>query len=379
MRSMRCVRECSGAGRRDALTRCPVAEPTPRRLRILFAVCREYIVTGRAVASATLAQTHGLECSPATIRNELAQLEEAGYLTQAHHSAGRLPTAAALRIYVRSLGALQPPRLEVRRAVDVSLSERVRGPEAMRAAAQVLSELASCVAVTFVSEDRAGVIRQIELVPVHGCRAMVALTLASGATRLHPVHVDARFAEGGGPLRVQERLRGLCVGKTLREARDELSRLSAEQEARLDRLLAESLRLGLWLCAAAALDPLWVQIAGQRLLAGQRDETLAQVLALLEDYYGLAELLCQLLPERTRGQPRAEVHVAAELRPSLAGLGPTGPCVLSGMSLVGCRVHPSEEGRTAVVALIGSDRMDYEATIPLVEYAAGALATRAGE
>lgn len=356
-----------------------MAELSPRRVRILFAVCREYIVTGRAVASSALAQAHGLECSPATIRNELAVLEEAGFVTQAHHSAGRLPTAVAIRLYVRSLGTLRPPRPEVRRAVDVSLPSRVRGPEGMRAAVQVLSELASCVAVTFVSEDRAGVIQQVELVPVHGCRAMVALTLASAPTQLHPVRIDAKFSEGGGLLRLQERLRGLCVGKTLGEARAELSRLHAEQEARLDHLLAESLRLGLWLCAAAALDPLWVQIAGQRLLAGQRDETLGQVLALLDDYYGLAELLCQLLPEQTREQPRAEVHVAAELRPSLAGLGPSGPCVLAGMSLVGCRVHPAEDGRTAVVALLGSDRMDYEATIPLVEYAAGALATRAGE
>ncbi|PCC67613.1 hypothetical protein [Nannocystis exedens] len=354
-------------------------ELSPRRQRILFAVCREYIVTGRAVASGALVQVHGLEWSPATIRNELVALEEAGFVSQPHQSAGRLPTPLGMRLYVRSLVRPPPLRPELRRAVDVSLSEPVHGPESMRVAAQVLSEVASCVAVTFVSEDRGGKVSQVDLVPVQGRRVMVALTLDGTHARLHPVTIDARFAEGGGLLRLQERLRGLCVGKTLAEARAELSRLWAEHEARLDRLLAESLRIGLWLCTAAALDPLWVQIAGQRLLAGQSDQTLAQVLALFDDYHGLAELLCQLLPEHSLEQARAEVHVAAELRPALAGVGPTGPCVLSGMSLIGCRVQPVEDGRTAAVALLGSDRMDYEAAIPLVEYAAQALAARTSE
>jgi hypothetical protein len=91
-------------------------------------------------------------------------------------------------------------------------------------------------------------------------------------------------------------------------------------------------------------------------------------------------LLCQLLPEQPRDQARAEVHVAAELRPRLASVTPAAPTVLAGLSLVGCRVQPSEEeGRTSVVALLGSDRMDYEAAIPLVEYAAQALAARSSE
>lgn len=357
-----------------------MAELSPRRQRILFAVCREYIITGRAVASGALCQTHGLEWSPATVRNELVALEEAGYVAQPHQSAGRLPTAAGIRLYVRSLVRPPPLRPEIRRAVDVSLAEPVSGPEGMRAAVQVLSEVAGCVAMTFVSEDRGGVIVQVDLVPVQGQRAMVALTLAGNHARLHPVTLDVKFAEGGGLLRLQERLRGLCVGKTLAEARSELSRLWAEHEARLDRLLAESLRIGLWLCTAAALDPLWVQIAGQRLLAGHSDQTMAQVLALFDDYHGLAELLRQLLPEKRRDQARAEVHVGAELRPRLSGALSEGPCVLAGMSLIGCRVHPAEEeGRTAVVALLGSDRMNYEAAIPLVEYAAQALAARTSE
>ncbi len=378
-----------------------MADLSPRRQRILFALCRDYIVTGRPVASANL--TQHLECSSATIRNELAALEEHGLLHQPHHSAGRQPTAAGMRLYVRSLGVLPPLRAEVRRAVDVSLGDIVHGPDGMRAAVRVLSELVGCVAVSFVGEGRRGVMRQVDLVHVQGRRALVVVTLTDGVnlsdstTHVHPVHLDPGLAADKGAsslLRVQERLRGLCVGKTLSEARTDLTRMWAEQEAHLDRLLAESLRLGLWLCSAAALDPLWVQIAGQRLLAGQSGHTLAQILTLFDDYHSLAELLCQLLPEQV-GSPRAEIHVAGEVRhgtstfATLSGGAPAGlithehgePLVLAGLSMVGCRIQPADDDghKTAAVALLGPDHMDYEAVIPLVEYAAQALAARTSE
>ncbi|MBL9101466.1 MAG: hypothetical protein JNL82_10945 [Myxococcales bacterium] len=446
---------------------------SPRRRRILFALCRAYIATGRPVASATLSRH--LECSSATIRSELAALEEHGLLHQAHHSAGRVPTAAGMRLYVQALGALPPPSAEVRRAVDVALPELVHGPEGMRTATQVLSELVGCVAVTFVAPGRRGVMRHLDLVPVQGARALVVVGLGEGEPLVHPVTLDPRVAgDPAGLVRLQERLRSLCTGKTLAEARADLTRLWSEHEARVDRLLAESLRLGLWLCSAIAQGPLWMQIAGQRLLAESAlPATLAQMLALFDDYHALAELLCQLLPEPV-GAPRAEVLVGTHhyappagpyappaghyappagpyappaghyappaghyappaghyappaghyappaghyappagpyappghLAPSSGHLAPSSghlaapaggsegpltpgtevdagrPGVPAGLSLVGCRseLHASS-GMITAVAMLGPDRMDYEAVIPLVEYAARALAARASE
>lgn len=345
---------------------------------MLFALCRAYIASGRPVASATLVRH--LECSSATIRNELAALEEHGLLHQTHHAAGRVPTAAGMRMYVQALGTLPPPSPGVRNAVDVSLRELVHGPEAMRAATQVLSELVGCVAVTFVATGRRGVMKQVDLVPVQGAQALVVATLADGASLVHPVTLAAQIvSDPSGLMRLQERLRWLCNGKTLDEARVDLTRLWHEHEARLDHLLAESLRVGLWLCTAIGFEPLWVQIAGQRLLAGQASATgaplpggtLAHMLSLFDDYHALAELLCQLLPEPI-GAPRAEVHMGAPGEPGEPG-------VPAGLSLVGCRVQPADEPRIAAVAMLGPDRMDYEAVIPLVEYAARALASRASE
>jgi heat-inducible transcriptional repressor len=151
----------------------------------------------------------------------------------------------------------------------------------------------------------------------------------------------------------------------------------AEQEARLDRLLAESLRLGLWLCTAAASilcgcrspgSGCWPPAATEPLPGG----TLAQLLALFDDYHALAELLCQLLPEPASGRRGPRCTSAR-----WASRGEPGVPV--GLSLVGCRVQPADDPRIAAVAMLGPDRMDYEAVIPLVEYAARALAARASE
>jgi len=345
-----------------------------RQEMILSALCREYIVTGRPVPSSALSRAKGLSWSSATIRNELVSLEEAGLVCQPHQSAGRIPSARGIALYIGSL-PLAAPSPALRRAVDCSLPEGMVTSDGMRATTRVLSDLVGCVAVAFVGETRRGVLRRIELVAMQGPHALVVLTLDDGCSWVEPVLLDSRLLEGSDSValaRLEERLRALCLDKTLVEARAHLSHLLAAQEARLDRWLAESLRIGLWLCAAASFEPLWLQVAGQRMLASQAAsggvELLGQILGLLEDYHQLAELLCQLLPE-----PGAQVRLGSELALALGGDG----AALHNMSLVGCRLAPSlEGGRTGAVALLGPDRMDYEAVIPLVEYAAQRLAAR---
>ncbi len=362
---------------------------TTRQERILFALCRAYVLSGRPVSSSALSRAHGLRWSSATIRNELKALERAGFVRQPHHSAGRTPTPAGIRAYVSTLGRLEAPSPEIRRAVDLAFTESVQGPESLRPAAHVLSDLGGCVAVAVVARDHGGVISELKLAPLSGASALVMMTLDDGTATMQRVQLDTDLSAGADHValeRLEERLRWLCVGKTLQRARDELQQLLDLEEARLDRVLAEALRVGLWMCMVASLDPLWVQVAGRGLLAsraGGHDDGFVEILGLLEDYHRLAEVLRQLLSATGDENPRAEVHVDAKvvLPHSVGTL--TGHRVLSGLSLVGCRMpaggHARGIGRSGAIALLGPDRMDYERVIPLVEYAARALATRTGE
>ncbi|MCX4245866.1 hypothetical protein [Paraliomyxa miuraensis] len=381
------------------------ADPSPvtlclseRQEQILRAVCRDFIVSGEPVASAALVRRHGFRWSSATLRQELAALERLGLLWRPHRSAGCSPTEVGLRCYVTLLPAsrAEPKLLD---AVDRSLQRVREDPSrSMRAAVCVLSEASGCLAVSFLGTAQGGRMEQVDVVPLVGSRGLVVLTLEGGATHVQPIELESSHELAGRAasdpsselLGLQERLRRLCVGRTLPDAREALLRRLGEHEAQIDRLLAQALRVGLTLCSVGPLDPLWMQIAGQPSLArGLADsERLGDVLALLEDDQRLAEVLDQLLPA-DGDDPRARVHVGVvgvTGMAELAGLGSAwsdGP--EPGLCLVGCRVPMPGGGGGAgsdrgpdrgAVALLGSARMDYAAMIPLVEYAARALAAR---
>lgn len=368
-----------------------------RQARILRAVCRDFIVTGVEVASAALVRRHGFLWSSATLRQELAALERMGLLRRAHRSAGCSPTEAGLRCYVASLPTDRPAQPELISAVDHSLQRLRDDPSrGMRAAMCVLSEASGCLAVSFFGTARDLRTTQVDVVPLVGARALVVLTLEGGATHVQPVELEpppagasADEADPGVALRaLQERLRRLCLGRTLPDAREALVRRLHEHEAQVDRLLAQALRVALSLCAVSPLDPLWLQRAGQPALARSLADAdrLGDVLSLLEDDQRLAEVLEQLLPAGD-DVPRARVHVGARglLDGAAAGRPPSAPEPRSldphgdaepSLSLVGCRVPVSGGPDRGVVALLGPARMDYAAMIPLVEYAARALAAR---
>jgi len=354
------------------------------------------------VASGTLCRALGLDCSPATIRSELAALDRAGLVHKPHSASGRVPTAEGWRIYIEALPR-HAARPEHQRMLDL-IGPATSGPDprqGLRSTARVLSELAGCVAINFVGEARPGVVRAIELLPLaegrpssikdEGARALVMIGLEDGASSVRRVDIDRDVLERDPKLhRIQGLLRELTCGRSLEQAREELRELLGAQEARVDQYLAEALRIGLLLCVAS-FEPLWMQVAGQGALArdvgregSSSDPTsLGGLLELLDDYQRLAEVLCQLLPEPEDGL-QAAVHldlngarVELGAAPAFGVLGPTS----GGLTLVGCRLRwpttrdPNTQ-TTGAVALLGSPRMDWEAVIPLVEYAARAMLAR---
>ena len=355
---------------------------TPRQQRLLFAVCRDYVVTGEPASSGRLVKVHGLPWSSATVRQEFAVLERDGLLERSHHSSGRLPTRVGLEIYVASLaGAAElPPHLATVIDRGLAAAGHSVGDE-VRAASAVLSEVAGCVAVSFVGAARGGRIETVDVAPLVLPRALVVLGFGDGSTAMRTVSIEAldddHVLADRQVRTLQAHLRELCTGRSLEEALGRLRGLQQAQQARIDHALAEALRVGLIVCAGASLDPLWLQVAGQRTLAGGdgvRPESLGEVLGLLEDYQRLAEVLCQLVPESTTdveaGQQQARVRVGVSLSRALAPVHPVR------LTVVGCRLphRGAVQHPTGIVALLGSDRMDYARAIPLVEYAARSLA-----
>ena len=118
-----------------------------RRLEILRAIVDEYVATQEPVGSKSIADHHGLGISPATIRNEMAILEEEGLITQPHTSAGRIPTDRGYRVFVDKLAAVKPLSTAERRAIETFLDSSNDLEELLKRSAKLLADITKQVAV----------------------------------------------------------------------------------------------------------------------------------------------------------------------------------------------------------------------------------------
>ena len=118
-----------------------------RRLEILRAIVEEYVQTQEPVGSKAIAENHSLGISPATIRNEMAVLEEEGLIAQPHTSAGRIPTDRGYRIFVDKLATVKPLSNAERRAIETFLQGSYDLEDLLKRSAKMLSDITKQVAV----------------------------------------------------------------------------------------------------------------------------------------------------------------------------------------------------------------------------------------
>lgn len=165
-----------------------------RKLRILQAIIDDYILTGIPVGSRTISRKYDMGLSSATIRNEMSDLEELGYLDQPHVSAGRIPSAKAYRLYVDTL--MKTGRLTD--DSDRSVSDHFQGrlhqmEDVIDHAARVISNLTRYTAVVLPPYGKQPRIRTVQLVPVTSDEALVVIVTDSGIVRDSTVHVSSEI------------------------------------------------------------------------------------------------------------------------------------------------------------------------------------------
>ncbi|HYI46152.1 MAG TPA: heat-inducible transcriptional repressor HrcA, partial [Actinomycetota bacterium] len=167
-----------------------------RRAHILRALISHYVNSGEPVGSKTLVDRFNLKVSPATVRNELAALEEAGLIHQPHTSAGRIPTDAGYRYFVDRFGGnMKLPERESRQVEQFFGEPRWELEEALRQTASLLSTMTDHAAVVFAPALDRSTIRHLEIVALPGTRAMVVVVTDSGRVYNQVVHHDDRLDE----------------------------------------------------------------------------------------------------------------------------------------------------------------------------------------
>lgn len=196
-----------------------------RKQQILQAVVEDYISTAEPVGSRTLARKYRLGLSPATIRNEMADLEEAGYLDQPHTSAGRVPSDKGYRYYVDCLLEMQGLSPGERQRIEEDLSSHREGAYLVQTAARLMAELAPYAVLAVMPGLNRSRLRHLQLLPLDGRHLLLVMVADPGV-------IDTRMLDLDAPLAWEERRRLVSLlnqglaGSTLadldRAIRDEL-------------------------------------------------------------------------------------------------------------------------------------------------------------
>jgi len=164
-----------------------------RKLEVLRAIVEDYVSTQEPVGSKALVERHHLRVSPATVRNDMAVLEEEGYLRQPHTSAGRVPTDKGYRLFVDKLSRIKELTPAERRAIERFLAGAVGLDDVVHRTVRLLAQLTRQVAVVQYPSLHRSRIRHLELVPISTTRLMVVMITDTG-------RVEQRIVDVPGPL-----------------------------------------------------------------------------------------------------------------------------------------------------------------------------------
>jgi heat-inducible transcriptional repressor len=188
-----------------------------RRLAVLRAIVEDYVATHEPVGSKALVERHNLGVSPATIRNDMAALEDEGYIAQPHTSAGRVPTDLGYRLFVDRLSEVKPLSGAERRAIQHFLDDAVDLDDVMARTVRILAQVTQQVALVQYPSLTRSSIKHVELVPMSSTRIMLIVITDTA-------RVEQRLIECAAPASeelvadLRSRLGVALTGKGLSEA-----------------------------------------------------------------------------------------------------------------------------------------------------------------
>ncbi|WP_377643324.1 heat-inducible transcriptional repressor HrcA [Oryzobacter terrae] len=326
-----------------------------RRLRVLRAIVQDYVQTSEPVGSKALLERHHLGVSAATVRNDMAALEEEGLIAAPHTSAGRVPTDAGYRLFVDRLSAVKPMSGAEQRAIGQFLEGALDLDDVVDRTVRLLASLTRQVAlVQYPSLSRSSV-RHVELVPIGDRRLLVVLITTTGRVeqRLVEVRADLLTPEGEKALStLRSEVNHAIGGRTLAEASAELGAVPERIEPALRDLVRA--------IVTALQDSLVEEREERVVLAGTANlarvgpdftTSLGPVLEALEEHVVLLKLL------GTVAEQGDAVAVRIGHENPFAGLHTTS-MVTSG--------YGAGSDLVAGLGVVGPTRMDYPTTMAAV-------------
>ncbi len=326
-----------------------------RSKKILEAIIEDYIATAEPVGSRSVTRRHGLDLSPATVRNVMADLEEMGFLMSPHTSAGRVPTDKAYRLYVDTLlevrKVARDERDEIRRRC--SLSGKDIG-EVLKDTSRMLSSLSHYMGVVVAPRFVANIFRHIEFLKLGGKRILAILVSQNGTVQNKIIESDEELS-AGDLVKMVNYLNEILQGLSIAEVKSKLLEEMRNDRNQYDAMLSNAVKLSQQTFSDTVAE---VFVEGRtNILELPEFADVGKMKAIFRAFEEKS-LLVDLLD---RCQQASGINIF---------IGSESPLhQMAGMSLI-TSTYMTGKHTLGVLGVIGPTRMGYAKVIPIVDYTA---------
>lgn len=332
-----------------------------RAQHLLRILVENYIRDGQPVGSRSLSRDSGLSLSSATIRNVMADLEELGFVTSPHTSAGRVPTDKGYRFFVDTLLRAKQPLdsvevTELRRLLDTAQDNK----GLIAAASQLLSSVTQLAGVVTLPRTQQASITQIEFVALSENRVLTVLVFNDRDVQNRIVQLG-RYYSPDELKRASNFLNDQIRGRNLPQLREEILRQLQEAQEHMNQLMVDAISFAQQVFETPADDQLEYVIAGETNLMGVAELSSVEKLRRLFEAFNEKRDFLHLLDQSIRAQG-VQIFIGHE----------SGYQILDDCSVV-MAPYGSGDSIVGVLGVIGPTRMAYERIIPIVDVTAKLL------
>ncbi len=333
-------------------------EPSDRSRQILRVLIEQYIRDGQPVGSRTLAKTAGLELSPATIRNVMADLEDLGFIVSPHTSAGRVPTAKGYRFFVDTLLKLQPLAAREIRELQHQLTDDIRGgaKEVASTVSLTLSSLTSLAGVVTIPRHTRIQLRQVEFLPLSDRRVLAILVINDSEVENRILQVERDYT-ASQLQKAANYLNEHYSGKDLATIRAQIIDSLSDTRETMNELMIDAVSIA-QKAFDSDIDRAEYIMAGETQLMQFNELSDIGTLRQLFDAFNQQREILHLL-DRSVAAHGVQIFIGEE----------SGYRILDECSIV-TAPYRVDEDTVGVLGVIGPTRMAYERVIPIVDITA---------
>jgi heat-inducible transcriptional repressor len=332
-----------------------------RKLAVLRAIVEDYVSTTEPVGSKSLVDRHGLDVSPATIRNDMAVLEEQGFIAQPHTSAGRIPTDKGYRLFVDSLLKLKPLQNEEIEDIERRLkNDASNGRALVQTVSQMLSSVTHMAGLVTLPNPNYVALSQIEFIGLSENRALAIMVMNNREVENRVVQLDRHYS-AEELRRAANYLNEAFSGHSLPEVRSLLLKQLQETRQTMDQIMQDAIQVAQKVFETKTEGQVEYVIAGETNLMGFAELSNVDRLRRLFEAFNEKHDILRLLDNCLRAEG-IQIFIGQE----------SGYHILDDISVI-TAPYTQNNQVVGVLGIIGPTRMAYERVIPIVDVTAKLL------